>query len=295
MLKKIIVGGALAACLGAHAQESAPAKEATSAEEILGPVNAARPLDAEPEAPAAAATAPQAPAASGPSSRAWPTIGVSVDASILLGLGLSVGAPLGDRFNLRGVYHGYTHDEEIEEDDGNYQAEIRLKTFGAMVDYHPFQGSFRLTAGLKSNGNEINLTGVANDSNEFEVGDCSYNSNPGDPLRVNGAVDFRSTAPYLGIGWGGNLNAEPGFYGIFDIGVMFSGAPRADLNARGSATVSGNPENAANGCGAPGTPVNAATDPAFQQELQDAENEVNEDAKDFKLWPNLSFGFGWRF
>jgi hypothetical protein len=262
MKKKVLLGAAIGcACMGAAAQESVP-----KADELLfKPAVEARKT----------------------------TVGVSVDASILLGVGLSVGLPLPNNFNVRGVYHGLSIDEEIEDDGGNYEGEIRLRTFGALADWHPFGGAFRLTAGIKSNGNEINLSGIANDSNEFEIGDCAYNSNPADPLRVNGKVDFRSSAPYFGIGWGGNLNAEPGFYGVFDIGVMFSGSPNAALSASGSATVANNPNNGSE-CGAPGTPRNAS-DPQLQQELRDAENDANEEAKDFKLWPNIAFGIGWRF
>lgn len=222
--------------------------------------------------------------------------GVGVDVSILLGIGVSVAMPLPYNLNARGMYHTYTHDEEIEDDGGNYDGEIELKTFGAMLDWFPFGGAFRLTGGLMSNGNEINLAGVANSGNQFEVGDCAYTSNPADPLRVNGRVDFRSTAPYLGIGWGGNMNSGPGLYGTFDIGVMFSGSPKAALSAAGSATVANDGTANDGECGTAGTPVpNAASDPVVQRELRDAENDANEEAKDFKLWPNLSFGIGYRF
>ena len=43
------------------------------------------------------------------------TVGVSLDASVLLGIGLSVGVPVGDRFNVRGVYHGFTYEKEFED------------------------------------------------------------------------------------------------------------------------------------------------------------------------------------
>jgi hypothetical protein len=240
---------------------------------------------------AAQETAPQANDLMYPAAETGKTrFGVSVDASILLGLGLSVGMPLPGNVNLRGVYHGFSYDDEIEDDGGNYEGEIRLRTFGALADWHPFGGAFRLTAGIKSNGNEINLVGVANNSDEFEIGDCRYRSDPGDPLRVNGKVDFNSTAPYFGFGWGGNMNAAPGFYGVFDIGVLFSGSPKATLGADGRAVVvPGQPSS----CGS-GT-VDASSNPEVQQQLRKAESEANEESKDFKLWPNIAFGIGWRF
>jgi len=225
-------------------------------------------------------------------------VGVSLNASILMGLGISVGVPVGDRFNLRGVYHGFSYDDEFEDEDDSgsgdgttYDAELDLSSFGVMADWHPFKGTFRVTAGLVSNGNEIGLN-AQNNSGTIEIGDCNYRSDANDPLMLQGAIDWKSTAPYLGIGWGGNMNGDKGFYGLFDIGVMFSGAPKAALSARGPAIVEAGQDLS---CGAPGMSVNAANDPNVQREVQTAVDDANEEADDFKLWPNISFGFGWRF
>lgn len=223
------------------------------------------------------------------------TVGVSVDASALLGVGLSVGTGVGDRFNVRGVYHGYTYDDEFEDSGSGatYDGEIDLKSFGVLGDWHPFKGAFRITAGLMSNGNQINLRGVADANSRYEVGDCTFESDPNDPLRVDGVVDFKSTAPYLGLGWGGNMNAEPGFYGTFDIGVMFSGSPDTSLSGRGSAR-NANAAQAAT-CGDPVAYQDVSSYPQFRQEVQNAEDDVNEETKDFEYWPNIALGIGWRF
>lgn len=232
------------------------------------------------------------PASKDPETR----FGVSLDLSILLGIGLSVGMPVGERFNVRGAFHTFSYEREMEDEGGNYDGDLRLQTLGALTDWHPFGGAFRITAGLMSNGNELRLAGVPNSSEEFEIGDCAYNSNPADPLRVNGLVSWRSTAPYLGLGWGGNMNAKPGFYGLFDIGVMFSGAPKAALDAAGSAVVANDGTENDGQCGTAGTPIpDVAQDQGVQDELRNAENDANEEAKDFKLWPNIAFGIGWRF
>ncbi len=223
------------------------------------------------------------------------TVGVSLDASVLLGVGLSVGTPLPYNLNARAMVHSFNYSRDFEDQGGNYDGKLKLNTVGAMLDYHPFAGVFRLTAGLMSNGNKINLKGVANSNSEYQIGDCYFTSNSSNPLTVNGDVGFNSLAPYLGFGWGGNMNAEPGFYGLFDLGVMFSGAPAAKLNASGSAVVSNNPNNAPNGC-TPGTLVPDATShPTVQRELRDAETAFNDKASNYKLWPNISFGLGWRF
>ncbi|MGQ0586383.1 MAG: hypothetical protein ACT4PK_04175 [Gammaproteobacteria bacterium] len=221
------------------------------------------------------------------------SFGVAVDASALLGLGVSVGMPVGQRFNVRGVYHGFTYElDDIEDDSGaTYEGELDLKSVGLMADYHPFKGGFRFTVGFLSNDNAINLTGMPT-GGTFEVGDCTFESDSSDPLAVDGTVEFAGSAPYLGIGWGGNLNAKPGFFMTFDLGVVLSGQPEADLSGRGSARNTNAGQLAE--CG-PTTYQPVSTYPEFQQEVQDAEDEVNEETRNFEYWPNIALGFGWRF
>src|SRR5690349_8376286 len=185
----------------------------------------------------AAAIMAMAGAASAKDKGGETTFGVAVDASALLGLGISVGIPLGERFNLRAAYHGYTYElDDIEDDSGaTYEGELDLKSMGLMADWHPFKGAFRLTVGFLSNDNAINLTGRPA-GGTFEVGDCTFQSNtaPND-LAVDGTVAFSGSAPYVGIGWGGNMNAAPGFFMTFDLGVVRSGQPDTSLTGRGQA------------------------------------------------------------
>jgi hypothetical protein len=217
------------------------------------------------------------------------TVGVSLDASILLGAGVSVGVPLGDRFNLRGVYHGFSYDREIEDEENNatYDGDLRLQSYGLKADWHPFKGTFRVTAGFLSNGNEIRVT-AQDTGGQVTVDNCTYQSDPNDPLAVDGLLDFRSSAPYLGIGWGGNLNGGKGFYGVFDIGVMFSGAAKAALDGRGKYVATSGPAEC-------GTANGSADDPEFQEALARAEDDLRRETEDYKLWPNIAFGIGWRF
>jgi hypothetical protein len=221
------------------------------------------------------------------------TFGVSVEASTL-GLGLSVGMPLGERFNVRGAYHTYDYELDQIEDAGSgatYDGELNLQSAGLFADWHPFKGGFRITAGLVSNGNEISLTGQPT-GGQFEVGDCTFQSDPSDPLAVDGTVEFASTAPYVGIGWGGNLNAEPGFFMTLDLGLLLSGSPDTNLTGRGSASNAdpiGRPQ-----CGGAGS-QDVSSFPEFQQAVQDAEDDVNDETKDFEYWPNIALGIGWRF
>lgn len=225
------------------------------------------------------------------------TLGISVEASSL-GAGLSVGMPVGKRMNLRGVYHAYDYElDDIEDNSGaTYTGDLTLKSAGLFADWHPFKGAFRLTVGFVSNGNEIGLTGKPA-GGIFEVGNCTYESDPtpGNELAMDGTVEFSSSAPYVGIGWGGNLNAEPGFFMTFDLGVLLSGAPKTSLTGRGQAR-NADQSGATDGtCGdhTAYVPVSGFTE--FQNEVQNAEDEVNDETKDFEYWPNVALGIGWRF
>jgi hypothetical protein len=222
------------------------------------------------------------------------TVGVSLEASVLLGIGVSVGTSLGDRFNVRGAYHAFTYEREMEgdADEADYDAELDLQSAALLLDWHPFKGAFRLTGGLMQNGNQINLTGTAKSGATYDVGDCTFESDPNDPLRINGVTDFAGTAPYLGMGWGGNMNAAPGFFATFDLGVMFSGSPDTSLKGRGSAR---NADVTQPQCGDPVNYSDVSGYQEFQDEIEKAEDEANEESEDFKLWPNIAFGLGWRF
>ena len=218
------------------------------------------------------------------------TIGIAAVAGTM-GLGLSVGIPMGQRFNLRGIYHAYTYETEFEDDyGGTYDGDIDMGSAGVMADWHPFRGAFRFTVGFLSNGNEINFTGTDDGTGQYQVGDCTYQSDPGDPLRLGGATEFERSAPYAGIGWGGNMNSSPGFFMTFDLGVMLSGSPKTALSADGSVQNT-DPVNQP-GCGI-GTIDTSSSQ--FQQALRDAEAEVNKETEDYELWPNVALGLGWRF
>jgi hypothetical protein len=220
------------------------------------------------------------------------TVGVSVEASTL-GAGISVGVPMGKRFSIRGVYHAFTYDiDDIEDDSGaTYEGELELKSAGLFADWHPFKGAFRITAGFVSNGNEIGLVGVPT-GGTFEVGDCTYESDPGNPLAVDGRVEFSGSAPYIGIGWGGNMNAEPGFFMTLDLGVMLSGAPEASIAGRGGVRAQAGQGGL---CGDEVVYQDATTYQPFLDEVQDAEDEVNAETEEFEYWPNVAIGIGWRF
>ncbi len=108
---------------------------------------------------------------------------------------------------------------------GTINGGVRLMSVQLLGNVHPFGGAFRVVGGLIYNANQINLNGTVN-------GSVSYNGAiiPNDALSgVNGTIKYNPYSPYVGIGWGGSHDAK-GFGVTFDMGVMFQGTPKINLD-----------------------------------------------------------------
>lgn len=184
-----------------------------------------------------------------------------------LGITPEVGYRFGSHAGVRvnGGFFDIDRDEEI--DDIDYDASLKLSSIGVMADWYPFGGSFRLSAGARSNSNKLDL--LATPTTSQEIGDQTYT--PEQIGTLTGGVRFKDFAPALTLGWGGKLGK--GFTVGFEAGVLFQGSPKLSLAANGGLL---------------------ANDPTFLQELEKERREAEDDA-DFKLWPVLQLNFAWRF
>lgn len=230
------------------------------------------------------ATAAAALALSLPAQAAEIAIGARIST---LGAGLEIATGVLPNVTLRAVVNGFNYDRDFEDDqDNEYEAKLKLFTLGALADFHPFGGVFRLTGGALNNG--FSLKGNTKDAQnfEYETDDFTYRSNNG---RADAKFDFPSFAPYLGLGWGRPIKPDGNFWFSFDAGVMFQGSPNADLNLTGTGTVTDN-SNPANT-----RTVDFATDQMVQQDLRNYEREIEDESKEFKYWPVLGLGFGYKF
>lgn len=194
-----------------------------------------------------------------------------------LGFGVGVAAGLNESINIRAGLNAYDYDyTSITFDiEGFYIAvdhtnvETSLDTLGGFVDWFVFKGSFRLTGGVVSNGNEATLSGTPTGSRT--IGDNTYT--PAEVGTLSGLVDFDSTAPYLGIGWGNAAGKDKKFHFMFDLGVLLQGSAQVDLSANGT----------------------LASDPTFQADLQKLEDNWQQDLEYLELYPVLSAGIAYRF
>lgn len=186
-----------------------------------------------------------------------------------LGIGPQVGYRFGEHGGLRASATFFDYDRTEDIDDIDYDGSLKLQSFGVMADWYPLGGSFRLSAGARSNSNKIDLLATPSASETIEIGDQVYTGAQIGTL--TGKVDFKSFVPALTLGWGGKLKQGLTF-GV-ELGVLLQGKPQLDLVANGP----------------------FASNPDFQRELAAEIAQAEEDAEDFKFWPVLQLNLAYRF
>ena len=149
----------------------------------------------------------------------------------LLGLGLNIKGKVSDSFGVRASFEmASANDIEIDAEDLTYNFDVELHDMLFLVDWHPWQGSFKATSGLIVNGTNIEARISPNDSAEFTFNDITYSVKDDGIEYVDTKVDFDPIAPYVGIGWDTSFDKNRGFGFTFDIGVAFQGAARVEYD-----------------------------------------------------------------
>jgi len=147
------------------------------------------------------------------------------------GFSLHVSTPLNDRFSLRVGGSLLEQDKSERTRSVDYDFQLRLRTIDMLLDYYPTDHGVRLTGGLMFNGNRIDAVGLPNASGSYLINNRRYSAS--EAGRLDGRIDFRNLAPYLGIGWGKKPQAEKGWGVALDVGAMLQGRPRVALASSG--------------------------------------------------------------
>lgn len=146
------------------------------------------------------------------------------------GVGVHLSVPLRSNVNARVGLNTISYSYNSSTSDVSYDFKLKLLTFDAMLDYFPSESAFRVSGGLFYNGNKIDAHGVPNSNGTYTVNGHTYSSaNAGN---IDGNIDFRKVAPYLGIGWGNPVKTT-GWGFTTDLGVMFQGSPATSLSNNG--------------------------------------------------------------
>ncbi len=159
-------------------------------------------------------------------------VGVSAEVGTL-GAGLHLIVPTQDSLNVRIGFSGYNYNYNGSTSDVNYDFKLKLQTIDALLDWYPLNGSFHLSGGFFHNGNKITSVAKPGINGSYTINGNTYTT--AEAGTVDGNTDFRSAAPYLGVGWGNPAGKEKGWGFTSDLGVIFQGAPTSTLTSSGCA------------------------------------------------------------
>jgi hypothetical protein len=150
-----------------------------------------------------------------------PTVGT-------LGVGLEGSLRVGPYLGLRLDGSALSFDANRTISGVPYKFDARLRSGGPVLDVYPFGGGFRLSGGVRIDGNEADVTSAP--TSNIQIGSNVYT--PAELGTLSGEVKYNRVAPYLGLGYGGRVTSwlELGF----DVGVLYQGKPKVSLAATGA-------------------------------------------------------------
>jgi len=196
-----------------------------------------------------------------------------------LGIGVDLTYGIMDKLNVRLNLNGGSLNIDNEIEGINYDGKLNLQSVGGLLDFHPTGGGFRVSAGIYNNSNNMDVDASGINNSNVEIGGRRYDLSD---ATLNTKVTFKSTAPYLGLGWGNAADKDSKFSLTTDLGVLFQGEPSAKLSTKGTVK---------------DVQTATAVDVSILNgELAKEEVKLNDgDLKKFKLLPVVSLGMNYRF
>jgi len=166
---------------------------------------------------------------------------------------------------IRAVANTLSFTHSTTSDDVDYKGKLKLNNQWLLLDWAPFSGHFRFSGGLVLNHNSLHLDGTPSNSN----GGYVVNGNTYQLSDLTAQVNFRKTAPYVGLGWGST--EAGGLHFIGDIGAIAQGKATVKLTATGQDAM------------------------AAQGDLQKSQADLQSDMNSFRWYPVVQLGLGYRF
>lgn len=189
--------------------------------------------------------------------------GIAVSGHVgTLGVGADISIGLGRTLALRGGANAQPWEPKREFDNIEYTLELPTPSYTAMVDLW-LGGVFHLSGGAVWLSKDTEVR--ARPTEPVEIGNQTYA--PADVGTLSGTFVTRDLAPYAGIGFG-KAPGRKGLGLVFDLGVAFQGAPDVQLSASGP----------------------LASQPAFQANLLQEEQSIEDDARPYRFYPVISLG-----
>jgi hypothetical protein len=184
-----------------------------------------------------------------------------------LGLGLEATWRPIQWMDLRVGGNVYTYNDRGALAGINYDAEFKLNTYYATANFRFPLSPFRVTGGLYSNQNKIQMVSI--ESQAFDLSGLSFSVD--DVGTLTGTATFDSSSPYLGAGFDFTILGRLGL--ILDFGVLWQGDPKVALSSDGL----------------------LAGDPTFIGLLEIERAELEDEVAPLKAYPVVSLGLTFRF
>jgi len=169
--------------------------------------------------------------------------------------------------DLRLGANAYDYNDTLSEAGIDYDADLTLKTYYATANFKFPLSPFRMTAGVYSNGNELNL--ISANTGNVTIGSIVYTA--AEIGTLSSKTSFSSTAPYFGFGFDFTVLNKVGLN--LDFGVLWQDEPIVTMAATGL----------------------LASDPFFLAELESERQELEDEMSSYKAWPVISLGFVYNF
>lgn len=193
-----------------------------------------------------------------------------------LGVGPEVGYRLSKNLGIRGNVTFLSVSHDIDSDDITYDGKVKLQSGGVMLDVYPLGGGFRISGGLRINGNKARGIAEPNNGASYEINDTTYSAADIGTLRAD--TDIKNVAPALTLGYGGGLSSGLVF-GV-EAGALFQGKVKIK------------PLSISGLCAGASAPARCSS---LAADLDAERQSVNDDIDNYKVYPILQFSIGYRF
>lgn len=210
----------------------------------------------------------------GPAAHASANEGLGIDVKIgTMGAGAEISASLIPNTRIRGGINYLVYEFDSTIDDVDYNFDTQFNSISALLDIHPFGGTFFLSGGVYFNNNSVDVDGSLPPENfppQYQSFDFLA-----DYLSISGEVEFLPVAPYVGLGWRSN-SGEPGWGFGVELGVLYQGAPDV-TNLRLNA------------------PIDVNDNSDVQRFLKQQEEEIEDELSWFEWYPVASLMLTYHF
>lgn len=189
-----------------------------------------------------------------------------------LGVGPEVGVRFSRKVGMRAnAMLADTGLSDVEATGGelDYSGNLRTRSVGAMLDFYPAGGGFRISTGFRLNGNKAVLK--ATPTTNATIGARTVTPVQVGTLRASYRV--RDWAPAVTVGYAGDI--APRLTLGVEAGALYHGAPRITALRSQGGTLS--------------------NDPGFAADLETERMLIQNDIGDYKFYPVVQASLAYRF